>query len=489
MSLSPAESLALLPAPEREAWVREQGEEAIAALEASWHFWSRPEQLAPVGDWRWWLVMTGRGWGKNRTAAEWVLDRCELFARAGMSHLVGLIGRSFGDVRATMIEGPGGLAACAKRRGYVFSHTPTGLTATLKIGSHVTDFELFTDVKPDQVRGRNLNTVWLDELAAWRHKGDAEGGTTFTNTDLALRADARGLPPRGIITTTPKPVMLLRELVRGDYGDVALTTGRLFDNMRNLSPAFVRAVLKRYHGTRLGAQEIEGILLDDVEGALWTQALIHAWRRTTQQQHVERVVGVDPAGGVRTETGIVVAGLWADNPDPMRKHCDVLEDASIAGLPEEWGARVVEMYHTWGCTRVAAERNFGGEMVRSTIHAVDPSVIVELVNASKGKTPRAEPISIYYQQGRVHHVGVFGDMEAELTTWVDEQGMASPNRLDALVWAITALMPPDGVFPASTESPNRAGTSRPAVFDPPRGGLNSGVRRASGLYVPDTIAA
>lgn len=461
MTLSPVEAIALAPDAEIDdllADLREMSDADLGALIADWRFHARPEQLAPTDvDWRWWLVKAGRGFGKTRTGAEWVVDRAEAFAAAGVPHLIGLLNRSFDQVRSLQIDGESGLRAVCARRGHRLDIAPTSLHGRLLIktdrGVHESAIEIHTGDDPDRVRGRNFHTLWCDEVAAWRHKVDETGNTAFTNADLGLRALCPpGLDPQGVITTTPKAISLLVDLVAGKWGELVITEGSTFDNLANLHPAFVQSVLRNYVGTRLAAQEIFGRLVVDVEGALWRRSLIDRTRRDLHGQpargsiddlraHDERVVGVDPPGGLRTECGIIVAGRWSAD-DLLRPHADVIDDLSLAGAPEDWGAEVVRAYHLHGCDSVVAEVNFGGEMVRSTIHAIDPTVPVRMVRASRGKQARAEPVAVLYDANRVHHVGTYGELESEQTTWVPaDKNAPSPNRLDALVWAVSYLLP------------------------------------------------
>lgn len=452
-----------LPTEERAERLALLSEDEVATLLADWLFWSRPEQRAPSWAWRWWLILTGRGWGKNRTGAEWMADRCEAFALANAPHLFGLVNRTFGHVRALQVDGESGLAAVCERRGMRLHHPSTSQEGRIEVQVdghgewHASRFEIHTADDPDRLRGRNLHSVHLDEAATYRMKEDAQGGTVFTNTDFALRALCPpGLTPQGIITTTPRPVPLVKGLIAGEYGEVAVTKGSMYDNARNLAPAFVGAVLRTYHGTRLGAQEILGIVLDDVEGALWQARLIemHRWSGPPPP-FVEVVVGVDPPGET-AECGIVVVGMaMVQILDPAtgllvpRRGLWALEDYSHAGPPESWGATVVRAIRTYGCTRAVVEKNMGGDMVRSTIHAVDPTVQVSKVTAAKGKYARAEPVAVATAQGRVKFVGVFPDLEAQMTTWVPPEhpasmGDGSPDRMDGFVWAAKWLLGEEG---------------------------------------------
>lgn len=478
MTASRAETLARLPPEDRAAALATLTDDDAAALLIDWHrFWARPEQLAPDWQdryWRWWAIVTGRGWGKNRVQSEWLCDRAEQFAARRARHLIGLLNRTFNAVAALQIRGESGLAEVCARRGHRLHHPPSSLEGAIDVwdeGWQRTDFEVHTADDPDRVRGRNFHTVGADEMAAWRHKQDAEGGTAFSNADLGLRALCpKGLHPQGIVTTTPKPIPIVRELLASGFGPTAITRGHLLDNISNLDPGFVAAILARYEGTRLGAQELAGIMLEDVEGALWRGATIERGRRQVMAAHDRRVVGVDPPGGVHTDCGIVACGRWDRRvtPDPLRRQVDVIEDASLPGQPEVWGAEVVATYHRHGCDAVIGERNYGGEMVRAVIHAIDPNVRYEPVTATRGKKVRAEPVATLYESppvagadveqvgGRVHHIGWFGQLEAEQTTWTDAPEDPSPNRLDALVWAITHLVPVDGIVQARSTAPTAA---------------------------------
>jgi phage terminase large subunit-like protein len=474
VTASRAETLARLPDDQRAEVLAPLTEDDALALLRAWAFWARPEQLSPDWLWRWWAIVTGRGWGKNRCQSEWLCDRAEQFAARRARHLIGLLNRSFNAVHSLQIRGESGLAEVCARRGHRLHHAPTSLEGAIDVwdeGWQRTEFEVHTADDPDRVRGRNFHTVGADEMAAWRHKQDAEGGTAFSNADLGLRALCpRGLQPQGIVTTTPKPIPIVRELLASGYGPTAITHGHMLENAANLDPGFVSAILARYEGTRLGAQEIAGLLLEDVEGALWRGTMIERGRRQTMAEHDKRVVGVDPPGGLHTDCGIVVCGRWARKatPDPLRRQADVLADVSLAGPPEVWAAEAVAAYYQWECDALVGEVNYGGEMVRAVVHAVDPNVRFEMVRATRGKKVRAEPIATYYESapvagadaaqvgGRIHHVGYFGMMEAEQTTWTDAPEDPSPNRLDALVWALTFLLPPGELVAARTTNPTSA---------------------------------
>jgi phage terminase large subunit-like protein len=444
--------------PDRVAQVIGQlPEENLEDLLVSWHdLWARPEQLAPPGVWRYWAIITGRGWGKNRTAAEWVLDRCQAFADADMPHLVGLFGRTDDDVHQLMLGGDSGLITCAERRGWRI-HAPASsrfpkIYVPKPDGSeHVTDCEIHSGTEPDRARGRNFHTVWADEFASWDHVVDAQGNTAFSNMNLGLRGLCpKGMSSQGVVTTTPKPIPVVRELLDGGHGPVALTQGSLSDNRSNLDPSFVKAVIDAYEGTRLEAQEIHGAILDSVEGALWDQATIHRWRirgfdRLPRMAHI--VIGVDPSGSDSgDECGIVACGKGAELDGKNRAHGYVLEDRSIRNRPILWGPEVVKLYwelkDMFPDTRVEVvfETNFGGAMGVDTIKVQDSAVPVREVRASRGKRVRAEPVARLYDQGRWHHVGVFAQLETQMCWWTPLEP-TSPDRMDALVWATIGLLP------------------------------------------------
>lgn len=472
MTASPVQLLQELPPAEKDAYLASLTEDEAAAILASWEFWARPEQLEPPGEWVWWVLITGRGWGKNRTGAEWIADRCEQFAAANIPHLVGLVGQTNDDVHKTMIGGASGLKRVVERRGHVWEGAPNSLNPRLKIRRpdgtwHTSDIEVHTAVEPEGPRGRNFNTVWLDELAAFKHKVDVVGNTVFTNVELALRGDdddlssakAPAIQPRAIVTTTPKPIPVIRSLMAGKHGATVITRGSLYDNAANLPQSFINAVTGMYEGTRLAEQEIHGKVIDSVEGALWNADIIHAWRiQPAQIPELARVVvGVDPSGSESEgdDCGIVVVGMARDTDQRGRPHLYVLEDASSPNRPEKWARIVVDLARKYNAT-IVAEVNFGAAMVRDIVSltarndeaelppGAEPlaPVMFEEVRASRGKRIRAEPVALMYDpgQGRVHHVGVFPQLEEQMTFWTPLDP-TSPDRMDALVWACAFLIP------------------------------------------------
>jgi phage terminase large subunit-like protein len=387
------------------------------ALLHDWHVWARPEQLPPPGNWRTWLVMAGRGFGKTRTGAEWVRASVKDFK------LVNIVGATADDARDIMIEGESGiLAVCPndERPNYLPSKRrlewPNGARTLV-----------FTADEPERLRGKQHMRLWGDEVGAWRYP---------ESWDQAMFGLRLGADPRALATTTPKPVTIIRDLMTQiATGEVVITRGSSYDNRNNLAPAFFSQIIRRYEGTRLGRQELAGELLEDVEGALWTLSLIDRDRLKTVPDGVSLtrvVVAVDPPGtATGAECGIVVSARGSD------KRGYVLADHSRRGTPNEWATAVVAAYDTWKADAVVIEVNQGGEMATNTLKTVRPTLPIRAVHASRGKATRAEPVSALYEQGHVSHVGFFPALEDQMCSWVP--GDDSPDRMDALVWAGTDL--------------------------------------------------
>ncbi len=406
--------------------------EAVAAVAAAvvrlrgrrdadpWAAQRRPNQTPPDGDWRTWLVLAGRGFGKTRTAAEWAREE----VMAGRARRVALVAPTAADVRDVLVEGESGLLAVCERYGFRPLYEPSKRRLTFPNGAIATTYSAD---EPDRLRGPQHDLAVCDEVAAWRRP------EAFDMLQFGLRL---GSDPRQIVTTTPRPVPLLKRLLADPT--TAVTRGSTYDNRGNLAPAFLAQIVARYEGTRLGRQELLGEILDDVPGALWTLATIDA-HRVAEAPALDTltriVIGVDPAasaGEESAETGIVVVGRdW-------RGDGYVLEDASLRGSPFEWGRAVVAAYDRWRADAIVAEANQGGAMVAATIQAIWDAAPVTLVHASRGKLTRAEPVSALYEQGRVHHVGAFPALEDQMTTY-DGSG-ASPDRMDALVWGFTDVL-------------------------------------------------
>jgi phage terminase large subunit-like protein len=419
-----AAAVAALDDADRAALIGVLAEEDAIAMLADWRFWARPSQLPPPGDWRIWLVMAGRGFGKTRAGAEWVRGVAEGDPQARIA----LVGATIGDVRRVMIEGESGLLGIAPEGGRPRWEPSLGRLRW----PNGAEARLFAASEPEALRGPQHSHAWCDEIAKW-----ANGQETWDNLMLGLRL---GSLPRVMATTTPRPVPLLRGLIGRD--DAVVTGGRTRDNRQHLPPGFLAAVTTDYAGTRLGRQELDGELIEEVEGALWPHALIERCRVREAPDPVRVVIGVDPpagAGAGSDACGIVVAALGRDGIGY------VIEDASVQGVaPEGWAAAVVSAAHRHGADRVIAEANNGGAMVESVLRASDAGLPVRLVHASRGKVARAEPVSVLYERGQVRHVGAFPALEDELAGFTLDGGYQgpgrSPDRADALVWALTALL-------------------------------------------------
>lgn len=373
--------------------------------------------MPPSGDWRTWLILAGRGWGKTRTGAEWVIDRVE-----DGHQRIALIGPTAADVRDVMVEGESGLLRVAPE-DMLANYEPSKRRITFASGAICTTYSAD---EPDRLRGPQHDAAWADELAAWRYP-DA-----WDQLQFGLRL---GDDPRTIVTTTPRPTREIRELVKAST--TVVTRGSTFDNADNLAPAFLDRILQKYEGTRLGRQELYAEILDDVPGALWTRAMLeHAVTACPSPlPDTERmVVAIDPAvtsGEDSDETGIVVAGRTGSQ-------AFVLADYTCRLSPDGWARRAVDAYHQHKADRIVAEANQGGDMVRTVLRTVDASVPVKLVHATRGKRVRAEPVAALYEQQRVFHTAVFPELEDQLVTWTPDSP-SSPDRLDALVWALTDL--------------------------------------------------
>ena len=418
--------------------------------DGEWRREARPEQLPPPGDWFIWIILGGRGMGKSWAGSRWLAEQAQ-----GKRGEYAVIGRSESDTRQTCIEGPSGLLdALGLHRDSPQYKKGVG-EIRLPNGSII---HSYSAESPQSTRGPNLAGVWCDELASWRFLME----TWHERLLLAVRVG----DPHVVVTTTPRPVPLLRELVGRTDGSVVITKGTTFDNAANLS-ARALAEFRRYEGTRIGRQELLGELLDDVEGALWTRELIETSRvsKIDREAFLRIVVAVDPAvtaGEHSDETGIIVAGIDRDGQGY------VLDDLTCRLPPDKWAKRVVAARVKWGADRVVAEKNNGGLLVESVLRTVDRSLPLKLVHAATGKLPRAEPIASLYEQGKISHVGSFPELEDQLCTWIPGQG-TSPDRLDALVWAFTELKPGGGIT-----------VRAPRILTRPGGSPNASIRQRAG---------
>jgi phage terminase large subunit-like protein len=422
--------LADLPPEERRRIIsRLSFEDALAALYDWEGTWARPDQREPKGEWRTWLLRSGRGAGKTRAGAEWVRGKVErnIYGR------IALVAPTAADCRDVIVEGESGILATARhdfRPVYVSSKRriewPNGARAFLYSGE-----------EPDRLRGPQHDAAWCDELASWRHP------ETWDMLLLGLRI---GRDPRAIVTTTPRPTRLVRKIAESPT--TVTTVASTYSNIAFLAHQFIDDVVSTYDGTHLGRQEIYGEIIEDILGALWTRNMLDAQRLGADD--VERVkasltriaVAVDPAvtsGETSDETGIVVVGC----DDATPPHGYVLEDLSGRYSPDKWARLAVEAYHRWDADRIVAEVNNGGDLVEHTVRTVDPDVSYRKVIASRGKWVRAEPVAALYEQGRVHHVGLFGPLEDQMCNFtpdLDRKAFGSPDRVDALVWGMTFLL-------------------------------------------------
>lgn len=412
-----------------------------------WSSWARPGQLPPEGLWRFWLVQAGRGFGKTRVGAEFARDMARRFPG---SHGA-LVAETPAQARDVMVLGESGLLACCpedERPEYMKSERklmwPNGSTA-----------HIYSAFNFEELRGPQHHWGWLDETAKWKYSLDA-----FDQFNLGLRL---GEHPRCVITTTPKPISLLRKL-RKDPRCV-VTYGSTYDNSINLANDFIEDVRARYEGTRLGRQELTGELLEDTPGALWARGMIdrarvkappYAMNAIDEVRKLKSglpmpkvdaiIVGVDPSvadvkddeaweNGTTDCCGINVSARVGRG---VAAQYYVLEDATVYGSPDKWARAAVGAYRKWEADLMVAEENNGGKLVEMAIKQVDPRVRYKGVHASRGKLTRAEPVSMLYEQGRVHHVGAWDQLEDEMCTYVP--GVTkSPDRMDALVWALTEL--------------------------------------------------
>lgn len=432
MSVSKAEALSRLTPDQRTQILAGLTEADGAELEWDWRFWGRPNQLEPLGDWRSWLILAGRGFGKTRAGAEWVRSQvCGATPlAAGRVRRIALVAETAADSRDVMVRGDSGLLAVhppSFRPVYV----PSTRSLTWPNGAVATTYNA---VEPDQLRGPQHDCAWSDELAKWRYAEE-----TWDQLQFGLRIGN----PRQVITTTPRPIKTIRDLMKDE--SCVVTTGNTFENRSNLAPQYLEQIEKRYSGTRLGRQELYAEVLEDAPDALWTRAGLDQHRRKEGSTPSLRriVVAIDPAAKTNelvedgAATGIVVAAVGEDG----RGY--VLEDGTIRATPNGWARRAVSLYDRYSADAIVAETNQGGDMVKSTIRSVRSELPVIEVTASRGKWTRAEPIAALYEQGRVSHVGSFSELEDEMVLFGPNglAGGASPDRVDALVWALTELFP------------------------------------------------
>lgn len=417
-SQSVAQKLAsLTPELRAEALSKLTDQEAQALLTDWRGFLARPEQIAPDEAWDVWLVLAGRGFGKTEAGAHWIKEQVEAGAKS-----IALVAETQKDLEEVMV--PRILKVCPDAEARFKPVRVTWPNGAIALG--------YNGTQPNQLRGPEFEVSWVDELAKYRYARE-----TWDMLQFGMRL---GNSPRTMVTTTPRPTELIKAIVAGKEGKVAVTRGSTSDNIANLAATFVKRIYQRYKGTRLGRQELSAEILGDLPGALWSQETIDAYRVSSPPELSRVVVALDPAVTNTDESdqhGIIAAGIAEDQAGY------ILDDHSIAGSPLEWARAAIALYHRHSADAIVAEVNQGGDMVAHTIRAIAPNVNVISVRATKGKHIRAEPIAALYAQGRVKHVGQFPELEAQMTQFTNEgyQGDDSPDRADALVWALTELFP------------------------------------------------
>ena len=413
----------------------------LEELQYTWKFWARPQQLPPEGnDWNVWFINAGRGFGKTRAGVEWVREQVKLGHKR-----IAAVAATNSDIERVMVKGESGFLSCCfkgdktykgQEMGYP-EWSPTKRSLTWLNGAKV---EFYSAEEPGRLRGPQFSAAWCDETAAWNKDQD-----TWDMLQFCLRL---GKHPRICITTTPKPTKLIRTILKGAQGEdpkVVVTTGSTFDNSANLAETYLTSVKALYEGTRLGKQELYAEVLEEAEGALWTtDTLDNCQIDRDDLPHLNRiVVALDPAVTSNAEsdmTGIIVAGV------DVNGYGYILGDYTDKLSPQGWANKAIELYHKYEADRIVAEVNQGGDMVKQTIHGEDDTIPYKAVRASRGKYARAEPISALYERGLVKHVrnpedgANLNELETQMRTWEPLGSIGSPDRLDAMVWALTDLM-------------------------------------------------
>lgn len=433
MTRSGADWLTSAPQRIEDTFLRKLHGDALRGLPYLFEFWALPHQVPPEGDWRTWVILGGRGAGKTRAGSEWVRQMVEgpRPRDPGRATRVALVGATIEQAREVMVFGDSGILACSppdRRPDWVAGRKalvwPNGAEA-----------QLFSGHAPESLRGPQFDAAWADELAKWKF-----GTETWDMLQFGLRL---GADPRACVTTTPRNVAVLKDLLAQD--STVMTHAPTWANRANLAPGFLQEVQRRFAGTRQGRQELDGVLLADAEGALWTTAMLQAAEVTQAPELSRIVVAVDPpvtGHSSSDDCGIVVAGVVNAGP-PQDWRAWVIEDATVSGAsPLEWARAAVAAMRRHGADRLVAEVNQGGALVESVVRQVDPLVSYRAVRASKGKAVRAEPIAALYEQGRVFHLRGLDALEDQMCQMTPRGflGRGSPDRVDALVWALHTLM-------------------------------------------------
>ncbi|WP_171021780.1 DNA-packaging protein [Parasedimentitalea maritima] len=414
-------------------FLEELPDELLIALPYLFEHWALSHQVPPTGDWRSWVILGGRGAGKTRAGAEWVRAQVEgsLPMEPGSARRVALLGETYDQVRDVMVQGDSGILVCSPP-----DRRPTWKAGERKlIWPNGATAQAFSAHDPEALRGPQFDAAWADELAKWK-----KARSSWDMLQFALRL---GQDPRVCVTTTPRNAQILREILA--LPSTVQTHAATEANRANLAPSFLTEVRARYAGTRLGRQELEGVLLSDIEGALWTGKMVQA----ALQDHVPKldrvVVAVDPAvsaGRASDACGIVVTGASLQGP-PQDWRAYVLADRTVQGVrPLAWAQAAIAAMQEFGADRLVAEVNQGGALVENVLRQVDPLVPYKALHASRGKSARAEPVAALYEQGRVLHAPGLADLEQQMCQMTSQgyQGAGSPDRVDALVWALHDLI-------------------------------------------------
>ncbi len=414
-----AESLTSLKAKNRRQFLQSLSHDETLWILHHWPFWARDDQIPPIGNWTSWLMLGGRGAGKTRAGAEWIRKQAE-----NDPIRIALIGETYLSARDVMVEGESGLLAIAPKTSRPIFHI-SRRTLQWKSGAIA---QLFSAEEPDALRGPQFHAAWCDELCKWRYADKC-----WNMLQFALRL---GNNPRQMITTTPRPMPLLKRLM--DDPNCITTRASSYENRANLAQSFFSQIIKRYEGTRLGRQELNAEIIDDDPNALWSRDLIETHRVSEAPSIIRAVIAVDPptsAGENADECGILAAGL-DETGDAY-----ILGDYSARSLsPTQWAKRAVKACRRHRANTIVAEINQGGDMVENVIRQVAPNIAFRPVRAHRGKRLRAEPVAALYERGKVHHVGAFPKLEDQLCAFTGDPKEKSPDRLDALVWAVSALM-------------------------------------------------
>lgn len=419
---SVAERLADLTPDQRAEVIGKLSPAEAAALLHDWRgFLARPNQIMPGDDWDIWLVLAGRGFGKTRTGAEAVREVVE----KNTAERIGLVAETAADARDVMVAELLRIFPTDERPIYTKSNRCVEFHNGAKAFT-------YNAVEPDQLRGPQHDFMWHDELAKWRYARE-----TWDQAQFGLRL---GRHPRQVVTTTPRPIELVKSIISGQEGKVHTTRGSTMENRANLAGGFIEHIYRVYAGTRKGRQELDAEVLSDMPGAIWAQSVIDSYRVSKAPELGRTVIGVDPAvtnTEDSDEHGLVAAGI---GPDQVGF---VLEDASMRGSPMEWARAAVALSKKYDADGIVVEVNQGGDMVAHTIRAIAPNANIIEVRATRGKHVRAEPVAALYEQGRVRHVGQFPEMESQMCMFTTSgyEGEDSPDRVDALVWALTELFP------------------------------------------------